>query len=48
MNGGGNGTGGVALGPGFLNIEKIGIILKLPIFTIFPLSDKCIEAASYN
>ena len=39
----GNCTGGVALGPGFLNIEKIDIILKLPIFTIIPLYDTCIE-----
>ena len=31
------------LGPGFSNIEKIDIILKLPIFTIIPSSDRCIE-----
>ena len=41
-------TGGVALGPGLLNIEKTDIILQLLIITIIQLSDRYIEAASYN
>ena len=35
-------TGGVALGPGFLNIEKTDIILQFLIITIVQLSDRYI------